>query len=183
MMPGLLFGRTVNPVAGLAGQAEGRDAVAAGGQLNLPGAGAFHGDRSGGGGDVFQFHLVGDDVALDVLLDFLAQLGFGIDQEVIGQAEELDIGLDAPLRAKQESVVAHPRGHLLHFIARNVVQQPRTVAAACDNAAARGEIHPCRTVAQRFITLGHAFSLEDVRRFKIYGAARPKVTRSPVPRS
>ena len=46
---------------------------------------AFHADGRGLGGDVFQLHLVGDDVAADELLDFFAQLGLGIDQEVVGE--------------------------------------------------------------------------------------------------
>ena len=60
--------------------------------------GTFQADGGGLRGDVLEFHLVGDDVALDVQLDLFAELGLGIDQEMIVEAEEIQVGLDAALR-------------------------------------------------------------------------------------
>ena len=49
--------------------------------------GAFDADGGGGVGDVLELHLVGDFVLEDVQADLLAELGLGVEQEVVGEAE------------------------------------------------------------------------------------------------
>ena len=131
--------------------------MAAGRHLDRLGARALHGDGGGAGRDIFQFHLVGDDVALDELRHFLAQLGLGIDQEAVFQAQEADVGLDASLRVQQEGVAAGPRCHLLYVVAADVVQQADAIAAACLDASALGEIHPRRAMSKCLVALAYVY--------------------------
>jgi hypothetical protein len=90
----------------------------------------------------FQLHLIGNDVAADVLVDLLAQAGVGVDEETIGQTEQVEVGLDAPLRVEQESVASVAGDHFFDFVAADGVQQAGAVAAARHDASPRIEIQP-----------------------------------------
>jgi hypothetical protein len=131
----------------LTGHGEGRRGVFAEWQVKRGRRRTFHADGSDTLGDVFQLHLVGDDVAADELVDLLAQLRLGIDQEMIGQAQQLQIGLDAALRVQEEGVAGVAGNHFLDFVAGDGVQQPRAIAPAGHNAAAPVEIQPSRALA------------------------------------
>ena len=104
------------------------------------GAGAFDANAGGGAGDIFEFDLIGDDVALDVLEDLLAELRFGIDEEMIGETEEVEIGLDASLRAQQKGIASGAGRHFLDFVAGEIVQEACAVAATREDAATGREV-------------------------------------------
>ena len=59
---------------------------------------AFHANGRRLAGDIFQLHLVGDNVAANELLDLFAEVGLGIDQEVVREREQVKVRLDAALR-------------------------------------------------------------------------------------
>ena len=69
----------------------------------------FQPDRRRRRRHIFQLHLVGDDVALDVQEHLLAQLRLRIEQEVIVETEEAEVGLNPPLRTQQEGVATASR--------------------------------------------------------------------------
>src|ERR1017187_10743945 len=80
--------RAVDAITGLACDCERRRGVFTGWDLNRWRRRTFHADGSGAFGDVFELHLVGDDIAADKLVDLFAQLRLGVDQEMIGQAQQ-----------------------------------------------------------------------------------------------
>jgi hypothetical protein len=54
---------------------------------------------------------------------------FGVEQKVIGPAEYIDVGQDAPLGRKKERVAALAGLQLLHVIRGHCMKEPRAVLA------------------------------------------------------
>ena len=138
----------------------GRGGGAEGGEQG-GGGGAFETDFGGTGGDILQLNLVGDDVAAEMRGDLFAQLGLGFDEEMVREAEQKEVGLYSALRGEEEGVAAVAGDQLLYFIAGEVVEKARAVAAAGHDAAAGGKVDAGGAAAQRVVTLAHPFSLED----------------------
>ncbi len=121
--------------------------------------GTFERNGAGGCRHVLQFHLVGDDVPPDMLRDFLPQLGFGVEKNMIVAGQQDQVRLDAPLRVKQKRVAAGAGAEFLDVVRGQVVQQPGAVAPTNCNPPARAQIHPRGAAPQSFVTLVHI--LED----------------------
>ena len=115
----------------------------------------FEADRGKRIGDVFEFHLIGDDVAADVPGDLLAQFRFGIDQEVVVETEEGEVCLDSALGAEEEGVGAASGRHFLNFVGREVVEEAGAVAAAGEDAGARREIEERGGIVEGVVTGRH----------------------------
>ena len=106
-------------------------------------------------GDVFQRHIVGDNVFIQMAEDALASFGLGIQQEPVFQAEQVDVGQDVPLRVQKEGVASGAWGKLLHMVGSHGVQQAGAVVAGGVDAPAGGEVEPGCGVAQRVISGRH----------------------------
>ena len=155
----LTLGRAIDAIAGLPGHRERGDGVIAGRKFERAAAGPSTPMHAVCARHVLEFHLVGDDVAADVLVDFFAQAGVGVDQEMVGETEQVQVGLDAALRIEQEGVATVARRHFLDVVAGDGVQQSRAVASAGHDAAPRVEIQPGSGIAQCEVSLGHSFNV------------------------
>src|SRR5207253_542539 len=100
--------------------------------------GAFHADGGGGLGHVFELHLVRDFVFQDVQADLFAELGLGVEEEVVGTAENVHVAYDAALGGEDERVAGVAGGHLFDFVSGEVMEEAGAIAATGYDAGARG---------------------------------------------
>ena len=81
----------------------------------------FHGDGRGALRHVFERDIVGDDVAVQVLVQLLARFRFHVQQKIIRPAQYIRVGQHAPLVVQEKRVAARPRRQ----------------AAGCDSSSSR----------------------------------------------
>ena len=77
----------------------------------------------------------------------LARLGLGVEKEVVFEAEDVRVGLDAALGVEEESVEAFAGLQLLHVIRGHGVEQAGAVFAGNADAAAGREVDDARAGA------------------------------------
>jgi len=106
--------------------------------------------------DVFQRHVIGDDVAVEMLEDLVMGFGLGIDEEVIGEAEEVGIGENFSLRVQKETCNGLPlAGEIVHVIGGHGVEQTGRVFTCHPNPATGAQIDQCSVFEECAQTGGH----------------------------
>ena len=89
-------------------------------------------------GPILQGHVVGDDVAVQMLVDFGPRLRLRVQQEMILEAEQVHVRQDAALGAQEKGVTSLARLQRFHLVGGHRVQQPRAIFAASANLPAAG---------------------------------------------
>ncbi len=137
-----------------AGIGEGGDGRS-GGQENGLRLRTFDCEGCGGGRQVFDESVVGDDEFVDVLGQLGGDFRFGVEQQTIRAAEDGGVGENSALGREEESVTALAGFEALDAIGREGVQQAGAILAGDFDLAAAGEVEPCRSVVQRFVAGCH----------------------------
>ena len=104
----------------------------------------FDGERGDPVGLILQRDVVGDDVAIQMFVNFGPRLGLGVQQEVILEAQQIHVRQDAALGGQEEGVAALARLKRFHLVGGHRMQQPRPIFAARANLAAAGQIAATR---------------------------------------
>ncbi|MEZ5362414.1 MAG: hypothetical protein R2748_08775 [Bryobacterales bacterium] len=117
-------------------------------------------------GDVFERHVIHDDVAVEVIQQGLASLRAGFDQDIVRENVDAAVGLDTPLRAQEKRLGSMTGLDRLDGIRGQRVQQAQAVFAGGADARPCADVEQSRAVAQGLVTVGHEL---EVRREKPLG--------------
>src|SRR6266571_4463686 len=90
--------------------------------------------------DVFDLHVIGDDVTLEARLERFSKLRIGIDQKAIRRGTNGDIGIHSAFCA-QDAGIERGRFSRLASVVRNLsIQETKTIVSSDAKFCARGEI-------------------------------------------
>ena len=103
-------------------------------------------------GCIFECDIVGDDVAVHVLVQRLAGFRLNIQQKIVRAAQHVRIGQDAALVVQEKCVTTGSRCKLLDVIGGHGVQQPRAILAGEFDFSARREVDPGGAISKRVVT-------------------------------
>ena len=86
----------------------------------------------GNGGQLhrLELHLVGDDIAVEGLLNFSKKVTVHIDQELVPRCVNFQVGQDLSLHVEQQGVDSLPRLETLHVVRHHSVQETNPIFAA-----------------------------------------------------
>ncbi len=101
--------------------------------------------------DVCERHIVGDDVAIQMLENRPPRFRIGVEKEVIFETKQDRIGQNASLGVQEKYIDPVARLHLLHMVRGHGVQQARSVFAGYADSAAPGEIEQARALQKCFM--------------------------------
>ncbi len=117
---------------------------------------ALHRDGRDRVGCVLERDIVGDNEAVQVLVQRLARLGLHIQQKIIRAAQNIRVRQDAAFIIQEKRIAAGAWRKLLDVIGGHRVQQTRAIFAGKFDFAARGKVQPGGAISKSFVA-GHFF--------------------------
>ncbi len=97
---------------------------------------AFQTERKGLFRDVFQGHVVGNDVVVQMVIERLAGFRRRVQKKVIFEAKHEGVGQNAPMGVQEEDIDSVAGLHLLHMIGGHGVEEARAILARDSNPSA-----------------------------------------------
>ena len=104
--------------------------------------------------DIFDLHVIGDDVALETRLERFSKLGIGIDQKAIRRGADGEVGIHSAFCAQDAGLERGRFGRLASVVCNLSVQETKAIISSNAKFCARGEIEknafPCMQRRRHF---------------------------------
>ena len=105
--------------------------------------------------DIFDLHVIGDDVTLEARLKRFSKLRIGIDQKAIRRGADGEVGIHSAFCAQNAGLERARFSRLASVVGNLSIQETKTIVSSDAKFCARGEIEkdafPCTRRCRHFL--------------------------------